>query len=107
MRNFIAAGAVVALAITTGVAGQGGCRFNTGFLEANNTYCDAVKHIHYTSVSQSGTYNKVINMAGCKTEPRNYNGPMAPFDEEVSLPVISVRTPLNVKTPHDSRSCYL
>lgn len=91
MRNFIAAGAVAVLAITTGVAGQGGCRANKGFMEAGNYYCDSVKHIHYTGVSQSGTYNKVVDMKGCQTEPHKFDGPMAPFNEEVSLPIISLQ----------------
>ncbi len=85
MRNFIAAGTAVVLAVTSGVAGQGGCRLNKGFVDANNTYCDEVKHIHYTSVSTSGSYNKIVQVNGCQTAPKSYGGPMAPFDEEVSF----------------------
>ena len=85
MRNYIAAGTAVVLAIASGVTAQGGCRVNKGFMEAGNYYCDAVNHILYTSVSQSGTYDKVVNMIGCQMEPHAFGGPMAPFNEEVRI----------------------
>ena len=93
MRNFIAVGTAVVLTITSSVAGQGYCRGETHHDGVGNPFCDAVKHIHYTGVSATGTYNKVVGMTGCQTAPQTYGGPMAPYDEEVgSLDVLRGET---------------
>jgi hypothetical protein len=64
--------------------------------EGGNWYCQPVKGIQYSNVGGSGSYNKVTSMGGgaCGSQPLAYTGPLAPFDEEVSL---HFRGPLQLK----------
>lgn len=56
-------------------------------VSGGNSYGRAVKAISYSNVGHSGSYNKITSMDGgaCSSEPKAYNGPLAPLDEEVSL----------------------
>ncbi|KAG0651197.1 Allergen Asp [Hyphodiscus hymeniophilus] len=53
-----------------------------------NWYCQAVTSITYTNVGTAGSYNEVVDMASdgvCSSVPHSFSGPIAPFNEEVSL----------------------
>ncbi|RDL42493.1 uncharacterized protein BP5553_02472 [Venustampulla echinocandica] len=62
-----------------------------------NQYCHAVPWFEYTNVGSDGTYQEVTNMGSdgtCSTRPKHFGGPLAPFNEELSL---HFRGPLNLR----------
>ncbi|KAK1755055.1 putative TOS1-like glycosyl hydrolase-domain-containing protein [Echria macrotheca] len=68
------------------------------FQEGGNWYCRPVDSITYTNVGTSGQYDEVVKMddttGKCETQPRSFSGPMAPFNEPMSL---HFRGPLHLK----------
>lgn len=89
----IAVGAV--LASVTAVSAQA-CAQGTAQQIKGNWYCSAVDSISYTNFGSSGTYNQIIGMDGgkCTSSPKEYKGPLAPLNEEVSW---HFRGPLQLK----------
>ncbi|CAG8953071.1 hypothetical protein HYFRA_00003266 [Hymenoscyphus fraxineus] len=62
-----------------------------------NVYCQPVEAIRYSNVGASGTYNEVTKMGidgTCASTPKDFNGPLAPLDEELSL---HFRGPVHLK----------
>lgn len=54
-----------------------------------NYYCGAVSQILYQNVERKGSFKAVTKMGPsgeCVQEDKPYGGPMAPFNEDVSLP---------------------
>ncbi|KAI9871727.1 MAG: target of Sbf [Pleopsidium flavum] len=98
MRNLITAGAVVIVAITSGVAGQKNCANGPETFDNKNYYCSPVKSIHYSNVSNTGSYDRVTHMdvssGTCMKEPHQRSGAMAPLNEELSM---HFRGPLRLK----------
>lgn len=68
------------------------------FNEGGNFFCQAVARIQYTNVGHTATYEQVVGMdqnsGACQKVPKAFGGPMAPFDEEMS---IHLRGPLRLK----------
>ncbi|KAF2400411.1 hypothetical protein EJ06DRAFT_556723 [Trichodelitschia bisporula] len=66
---------------------------------AGNQYCNEVKQVLYNAVGGSGSYQKVTNMDSttgqCTQELQQFSGPMAPFDEDLS---IHLRGPLKLRS---------
>ncbi|KAF2716742.1 hypothetical protein K431DRAFT_341778 [Polychaeton citri CBS 116435] len=92
MKYFASTAAI--LGLVTIVTAQGdGC-----FTEAGNWYCNEVDAITYTDVGNYNStwkYNKLTEWStSCSSEPSNYQGPLSPFDEQVSL---HLRGPINLK----------
>ncbi|KAF3482032.1 uncharacterized protein GIQ15_04791 [Arthroderma uncinatum] len=89
MQYSLVLGAALAVAIPTVTAG---CANDGG-----NWYCDPVDSIKYTNFDFSGSYNMITNMddgsMSCGSSPKQYSGPLAPLDEEVSL---HFRGPMNL-----------
>lgn len=59
----------------------------TAVNENGNYFCGAINHILYQGVGGSGSYQSVKSMGPgkqCPKETKNFNGPLAPFDEDVS-----------------------
>lgn len=57
-------------------------------LIAGNYYCDQTSVVQYENIGSSGSYNRVtsFNSDGtCSSQPQGYSGPLAPFDEELSV----------------------
>lgn len=53
-----------------------------------NYYCGAVSQILYQNVERKGSFKAVTKMGPsgeCVQEDKAYGGPMAPFNEDVSL----------------------
>lgn len=78
---------VSVLAAATAVY-AGGCDNPTN--EGGNYFCSAVKQIKYDGLDIPGSYRAVKHMdnsGACTFETKDYSGPIAPFDEEVSLDV--------------------
>lgn len=61
----------------------------TAFEEKGNWYCQKVQRVTYQNMGKSGQYNEVVSMdqqAGtCKFAPRQFSGPLAPFNEPVNV----------------------
>lgn len=58
------------------------------FNEGGNFFCGAINHILYQGIGGSGNYEEVTHMGPtgeCKKTSQSYSGPLAPFDEDVSL----------------------
>ncbi|KAJ4296076.1 target of Sbf [Collariella sp. IMI 366227] len=55
------------------------------FQEQGISYCNPVQGITYENMGSSGQYNEVIDMddqsGECKFAPRQFSGPLAPFNE--------------------------
>ncbi|EAQ92800.1 hypothetical protein CHGG_01035 [Chaetomium globosum CBS 148.51] len=66
--------------------------------ESGNWYCQKVQRISYENMDREGSYNQVVYMnqetGECKFMPARFSGPLAPFDEPLSL---HFRGPLNLK----------
>ncbi|SPQ18636.1 ae76cd03-b6bf-497b-81d4-32f3bc7c4049 [Thermothielavioides terrestris] len=66
--------------------------------EQGNWYCRQVQHVTYENMVNSGQYSEVVSMdqqtGDCKFANRSFSGPLAPFDEPLSL---HFRGPLNLK----------
>jgi hypothetical protein len=52
-------------------------------------YCEAVDHITYSNIRDTGSYDDVVNMdsktCACDTKPKSYSGNLAPLDEQVNI----------------------
>ncbi|KAI1099958.1 putative TOS1-like glycosyl hydrolase-domain-containing protein [Jackrogersella minutella] len=88
----------IAFAVATAsVANAGFC--SDAFQEAGNFFCpNAVKQIKYNGLDIAGKYRAVAQMtdAGtCTFEDQDYSGPIAPFDEDLTL---HFRGPLSLKS---------
>ncbi|KAI1408980.1 putative TOS1-like glycosyl hydrolase-domain-containing protein [Hypoxylon sp. FL1857] len=88
----------IAFAVATAtVANAGFC--SDAFEEFGNFFCpNAVKQIKYTGLDIAGKYRAVSQMtdAGeCTFEDKDYSGPIAPFDEDLTL---HFRGPLSLKS---------
>ncbi len=80
MRNFIAAGTVIAAALTGAAAN--GCAKDT----LGNSYCEEKKNIIFTGMSFDGVYNdvKIDETTGsCTPVPQPYSGNLGPLSDEV------------------------
>ncbi|KAK4235004.1 putative TOS1-like glycosyl hydrolase-domain-containing protein [Achaetomium macrosporum] len=70
----------------------------TSHEENGNWYCRQVQRITYENIGASGQYNEVVSMdqqtGDCEFAVRNVSGPLAPFNEPLSL---HFRGPLNLK----------
>ena len=59
----------------------------SAFLENQNWYCSPVHHITYHNVGIDGHYEDVVGMdletGACNFAPRQFSGPLAPFNEPV------------------------
>ncbi|KAK5658765.1 hypothetical protein OQA88_1576 [Cercophora sp. LCS_1] len=68
------------------------------FQENGNWYCQPVNRITYNNVGSSGEYQEVVSMnqetGECEFRPRKFSGPLAPFNEPMSL---HFRGPLHLK----------
>ncbi|KAL2136291.1 hypothetical protein VTI74DRAFT_4526 [Chaetomium olivicolor] len=68
------------------------------FQEQGNSYCKSVQRVTYESVGISGQYKEVVSMndrsGDCQFAPRQFSGPLAPFNKPLSL---QFRGPLNLK----------
>ncbi|KAK2759080.1 target of Sbf [Arachnomyces sp. PD_36] len=84
MHVSLAVGATLVASIY-GVSAQD-CRAGAAKNILGNWYCDAVDSISYTNFGSSGTYNMITDMTGgnCQSEPKEYSGPLAPLNDEVS-----------------------
>lgn len=85
MRASLAVGAVFAASIS-GASAQA-CAAGSAKNILGNWYCSAVDSIAYTNFGFSGTYNEITEMNGgsCKSEPKKFDGPLAPLNDEVCL----------------------
>ena len=96
MRGLFAAGAALAVAVTGVVAKEKGCSGKSEQINGN-WYCGSVKKLDYDIFGHPGTYMDVTGMDSntgeCAQEERHYSGPMAPFNEEVSVVELSRRDP--------------
>lgn len=70
--------------MTTIVSGSGGTCVESG----GNWYCRNVQAITYSNFGKEGSYEKVMDMDGCKTVKHEYSGSLAPLDQEVSHPTL-------------------
>ncbi|KAI9047709.1 hypothetical protein LZ554_008419 [Drepanopeziza brunnea f. sp. 'monogermtubi'] len=64
---------------------------------SGNWFCQEVNAIKYHNVGLTGTYNEVVHMGSdgtCQTKVTHFRGPLAPFNEELSL---HVRGPVALK----------
>ncbi|TAQ87470.1 hypothetical protein B7494_g4209 [Chlorociboria aeruginascens] len=64
---------------------------------SGNWYCQPVKAIQYSNVGAPGSYQQITEMTAngqCFSEVRDFNGPLSPLDEEVS---VHFRGPLQLK----------
>ncbi|KAK0734402.1 putative TOS1-like glycosyl hydrolase-domain-containing protein [Lasiosphaeria miniovina] len=78
-----ATGAVVSRAATS----QDLCA-KTSYQQNGNWFCTPVQQITYTNLGGSGTYNDVVGISAtgqCEFQPKAYSGPLAPFNEQLSL----------------------
>ena len=93
--QFTVKSAMAVLAFCAGLAKADQCAKGSELSEGNS-YCQPVKELVYSGVGGSGSYNKVTSMTGgaCSQEATAYSGPVAPFDEEVSL---HFRGPMHLK----------
>ena len=86
MRSIIAAGAALFL-VVRGAAAQV-CAQGTAQMISGNWYCSPVKAITYTNFPGTGSYLKITDMDAasgqCSSERYDYNGSLAPLNEEVS-----------------------
>lgn len=78
----------IAFAVATAsVANAGFC--SDAFEEGGNFFCpNAVKQIKYDGLDIAGKYRAVAQMTEsgtCTFEDKAYSGPIAPFDEDVSI----------------------
>lgn len=75
---------LLALATAIASASASGCDYVGG-----NYYCNEVSKIIYENVGFSGSYLDVTNMdessGTCSSNVKSFLGPLAPFDEELSL----------------------
>ncbi|KAH6650241.1 putative TOS1-like glycosyl hydrolase-domain-containing protein [Chaetomium tenue] len=66
--------------------------------ENGDWYCQKVQSISYENMGREGSYNQVVDMnqetGECKFMPARFSGPLAPFNEPLSL---HFRGPLNLK----------
>ena len=53
-------------------------------------YCQETYAITYHNIATSEAYDRVIDANGCQTKPLDYEGPLAPFDEEVCQTSLSL-----------------
>ncbi|KAI0837529.1 putative TOS1-like glycosyl hydrolase-domain-containing protein [Hypoxylon sp. FL0890] len=88
----------IAFAVATAtVANAGYC--SDAFEEFGNFFCpNAVKQIKYTGLDIAGKYRAVSQMTNageCTFEDKDYSGPIAPFDEDLTL---HFRGPLELKS---------
>lgn len=96
---------------------------NAGFCadainEGGNFFCpNAVKQIKYTGLDGSGKYRAVSKMDStgtCTFEDKTYSGPIAPFDEELSMHIrgpfqlkqFAVYTPSSQKSKRDAPKAH-
>lgn len=82
MKYARSAGALLALAAGTVVAGNSNC-----YQENGNWYCSQVDAISYSNFGTAGQYQKVTEMGPtghCNFAGQSYQGGMAPMDGEVS-----------------------
>ncbi|KAH0544211.1 hypothetical protein FGG08_001656 [Glutinoglossum americanum] len=99
MRQFLAAGAVIAASIPVvlGKTSQELCAGSSQQI-GGNYYCKAVSAITYTGVGSSGSYNAVTSMdpttGQCASTPRSYSGQLAPLCDEVAM---HIRGPVHLK----------
>jgi hypothetical protein len=60
----------------------------TAFEEKGNWYCQKVQRVTYQNIGKPGQYNEVVGMdqktGDCRFAPRQFSGPLAPFNEPVS-----------------------
>lgn len=57
--------------------------------EGGNWFCGAVKALRYEGVGSSGSYDAITSMSedgACGTAKKEYSGPLAPLNEDVSPP---------------------
>ncbi|KAI2472518.1 putative TOS1-like glycosyl hydrolase-domain-containing protein [Annulohypoxylon bovei var. microspora] len=88
----------IAFAVATAsVANAGFC--SDAFEEAGNYFCpNAVKQIKYNGLDIAGKYRAVSQMTDsgtCTFEDKDYSGPIAPFDEDLTM---HFRGPLSLKS---------
>lgn len=61
----------------------------TAFEEKGNWYCQKVQRVTYQNIGKSGQYKEVVGMnqqtGACEFAPRQFSGPLAPFNEPVSV----------------------
>jgi len=61
----------------------------TGRLIKGNWYADNIQRVAYDGVGGSGAYQRITsidsNSGTCSSAPEPFSGPLAPFDEDVSL----------------------
>jgi hypothetical protein len=82
-----ATAAVLASSVGVARAGVQGCTGMSAF-DAGNYYCGLVNHILYSNVGHAGSYKVVTNMddaGNCQFSDAAFSGPVAPFNEGVSL----------------------
>lgn len=65
----------------------------TGKLINGNWYADSIERLAYHGVGGAGSYERITNMDSasgtCSKEPQQFDGPLAPFDEDVSsIPIL-------------------
>ncbi|KAI1479065.1 hypothetical protein K445DRAFT_53731 [Daldinia sp. EC12] len=82
---------------TASVVNAGFC--NDAFEEFGNFFCpNAVKQVKYSGLDIAGKYRAVAQMDNnglCTFQDKDYSGPIAPFDEDLTL---HFRGPLELKT---------
>lgn len=81
--------ATSAAVVVRGTASSQLCA-GSSFEEGGNWYCRPVNRITYQNVGTSGVYNEVVSMdqqtGNCEFRPKQFSGPLAPFNEPVSIP---------------------
>ena len=86
MRSIFVTGVSLFL-VVHGAAAQA-CAQGTAQMINGNWYCSPVKAITYTNFPGTGSYLKITNMDAasgqCSSERYDYNGSLAPLNEEVS-----------------------
>jgi hypothetical protein len=76
-----------AILLLSAVGSMAGKCAKGSYQVGGNWYCAAVKAIEYHNVGVAGSYRRVTGMAQdgtCTSEPKDFNGSIAPLDEEVS-----------------------
>ncbi|GAB1310863.1 target of Sbf [Madurella fahalii] len=100
LAALLAAGGIANGAVTMIRAALESEQFCNGTVvsEKGNLYCGLVSQIVYKNVGLEGQYNEVVSMnqqtGECQFSPRKFSGPLAPFNEPLSL---HIRGPINLK----------
>lgn len=80
------ANTVAGFVVPSGTPSDQLCK-GTSFNEQGNRYCVEVGQIAYLNVGGAGQYQEVVDMdqdtGDCKFAPRQFSGPLAPFNEPV------------------------